>query len=188
MIDNEKDNENENENEERIIRSNVNDNNLSEKIAEFISAIFEDGGQRCIQLRRKDLASNFDCVPSQINYVLRSRFTPERGFLIESQRGEHGYIQITKISCDMPEEKLEHVSTIIGDTLSYSEAKRIVQAFYKRELISMRERVLIELALKYLHSLNEELAITDYEVEMLIADMLERMLKAMVITDKEKIN
>ena len=50
-----------------------------------------------VSLRRKELAEFFGCVPSQINYVLRSRFTPERGFLVESQRGGHGYIRILRV-------------------------------------------------------------------------------------------
>ena len=178
----------ENENDMRNSKVNENQNfneNLSEKIAEFILSSLNSCGAQFIQLRRKDLAEEFNCVPSQINYVLRSRFTPERGFLTDSQRGGHGYIQIERISSNLREDKLEHVSSIIGEAISYTDAKKVIKAFYERELISMRERILIELALKYISSLNpEQLGVSSYEIEMLLADMLERMLKVMVITDK----
>ena len=69
--------------------------NLTRTIEKYIHELFEsEGDESIVSLRRKELAETFGCVPSQINYVLRSRFTPERGFLVESQRGGHGYIRI----------------------------------------------------------------------------------------------
>ena len=67
------------------------ENNLSSGIEKYILELFDDRDENdeenFISLRRKDLAEMFGCVPSQINYVLRSRFSPERGYLIESRRG-----------------------------------------------------------------------------------------------------
>ncbi|MBQ3693586.1 MAG: CtsR family transcriptional regulator, partial [Synergistaceae bacterium] len=62
---------------------------LTQNIEQYILELL--GEDMNIRLRRKDLAERFECVPSQINYVLRSRFSPEQGYLIESRRGEHGY-------------------------------------------------------------------------------------------------
>ena len=59
------------------------ENNLSNIIENYINDLFNENNEDIINLRRKDLAEMFDCVPSQINYVLRSRFSPERGYLIE---------------------------------------------------------------------------------------------------------
>ncbi|MBR0168969.1 MAG: CtsR family transcriptional regulator, partial [Synergistaceae bacterium] len=63
--------------------------NLSHDIERYILNLLNGEEENFVSLRRKDLAEMFECVPSQINYVLRSRFTPEQGYLIESRRGEH---------------------------------------------------------------------------------------------------
>ena len=77
--------------------------NLTRTIEKYIHELFEsEGDESIVSLRRKELAETFGCVPSQINYVLRSRFTPERGFLVESQRGGHGYIRILRVAFGAP--------------------------------------------------------------------------------------
>ncbi len=91
----------------------------------------------------------FSCVPSQINYVLRSRFSPEHGFLIESRRGEHGYIKILRISCDTPDEKSNHIADLVGSEITLREARRLLEALQERNLITGRERLLIEIALRH---------------------------------------
>ncbi len=123
--------------------------NLSHDIEKYILELLEDGEENFISLRRKELAEMFECVPSQINYVLRSRFTPEQGYLIESRRGEHGYIKILRITCESPDEMTEHISALIGDEISLYEAHRLLEALQERELITDRERLLVEIALRY---------------------------------------
>ena len=71
--------------------------NLSNNIEQYILRCLEGVDNNVVSLRRKELADMFECVPSQINYVLRSRFSPEHGYIIESRRGEHGYIKIFRI-------------------------------------------------------------------------------------------
>lgn len=63
---------------------------LSDSIEDFIKALMEDeqDQQQAIELRRNELAEHFQCAPSQINYVLATRFTPDHGYVIESRRGE----------------------------------------------------------------------------------------------------
>ena len=94
--------------------------NLTRAIEKYIHDLLESEEAPSVSLRRKELAASFGCVPSQINYVLRSRFTPERGFLVESQRGGHGYIRILRIAFEEPEEKLNHIEDIVGDSISSS--------------------------------------------------------------------
>ena len=126
-------------------------NNLSHHIERYILDLFNDEQEEnCISLRRKELAKLFDCVPSQINYVLRSRFGPERGYLIESRRGEYGYIKIFRVTCGSPDELSEHVTNLIGGEISLYEAHRLLEALQDRELITGRERLLIEIALRYI--------------------------------------
>ena len=67
---------------------------MSDVIADFIGEMLSDGGG-VAELQRKSLADRFSCVPSQINYVIETRFTPEHGYLVESQRGGGGFIRIS---------------------------------------------------------------------------------------------
>ena len=97
---------------------------LAHDIEEYILNLIENDENNFISLRRKELAEMFSCVPSQINYVLRSRFSPEHGFLIESRRGEHGYIKILRISCDTPDEKSNHIADLVGSEITLREARR----------------------------------------------------------------
>ena len=76
--------------------------NLSRNIEQYILSLLDGELENFVTLRRKDLAEKFECVPSQINYVLRSRFRPEHGYMIDSRRGEHGYIKIFRISYSTP--------------------------------------------------------------------------------------
>lgn len=88
--------------------------NLSNIIAHMISEMMEDQDE--VEIQRNTLAQTVGCVPSQINYVLASRFTPERGYIVESRRGGGGYIKITRIRCDRGT-ALMHTLNAIGDTL-----------------------------------------------------------------------
>ena len=152
--------------------------NLSKDIEEYILGLLNVEEGNFISLRRKDLAERFECVPSQINYVLRSRFTPEQGYLIESRRGEHGYIKIFRITCENTEQKVEHLNEIIGDAMTLSEARRLLEALQEREFITARERLLSEVALRHITSA------VQYEKEEYmyedIADLLRNMLCGIV--------
>ena len=68
---------------------------ISDSIADYILKSMDDDGY--VEIRRNELANTLGCVPSQINYVLTSRFTPEQGYHIESRRGGGGYIRITRV-------------------------------------------------------------------------------------------
>lgn len=144
--------------------------NLSHDIEKYILDLLDGGDENFISLRRKELAEMFECVPSQINYVLRSRFTPEQGFLIESRRGEHGYIKIFRITCESADEKIAHIHDIIGDAMNLSEARRLLEALQERKFITARERLLIEVALRHVTSEGR------YEDEYEIAELLRNML------------
>ena len=108
--------------------------NLSHDIERYIIGLLEEEEENFISLRRKELAEMFECVPSQINYVLRSRFTPEQGYLIESRRGEHGYIKILRITCGNTREKVDHINEIIGDEITFRGARKLLAALPERTL------------------------------------------------------
>ena len=87
---------------------------LSDSIEQFIKDMLEDGMGR---LNRNELAEYFDCAPSQINYVINTRFTPERGYMTESRRGGGGYIRVVRLNVD----KSAAIAALIGDRLSSGE-------------------------------------------------------------------
>ncbi len=89
--------------------------NLSNAIAQMITDMLGESSE--IEIQRNILAQNLGCVPSQINYVLSSRFTPERGFLVESRRGGGGCIRIVRISCDKDTLIMKVISSV-GDEMS----------------------------------------------------------------------
>ena len=88
---------------------------ISDHIAEFIRQTLQEKGG-LIELSRGELANMFGCVPSQINYVLATRFTPEHGYVTESRRGGGGYIRITRVLPDSGN-LLMHTVNSIGDSL-----------------------------------------------------------------------
>ena len=115
---------------------------MSDIIANFINEILNetDEGQAIIQ--RNDLANQFNCVPSQINYVISTRFTPDHGYYVESQRGGGGYIKITKAKITKSD-YLMHLITSLGDKVTQKEIEIFVKNIYENEIISKREAKLI---------------------------------------------
>ena len=157
--------------------------NLSHNIEQYILGRLDDETENYVRLRRKDLAEMFECVPSQINYVLRSRFSPEQGYIIESRRGEHGYIKIVKISCVTPEQRAEHIEEIVGESISMHEVHRLLEYLQSRELITQRERLLMEIALRC--SCLSWHDIRPSRRERMLADMLKRMLRGVMLLQDE---
>lgn len=88
---------------------------LSDHIADYIRQCLQETGG-ALELSRGDLAARFGCVPSQINYVLTTRFSPEHGYVTESRRGGGGYIRITRVHADR-QNLLMHTVNSIGSSL-----------------------------------------------------------------------
>ncbi|MBP8672983.1 MAG: CtsR family transcriptional regulator [Synergistales bacterium] len=155
---------------------------LTESIEEYILKLLEERESDFVLLRRKDIAEYFGCVPSQINYVLRSRFTPELGFLVESQRGGHGYIRVTRVCFSDPEEKINHVEELVGDAVSEQEAKHLLGNLQRRGLLSARERLIVEVVLRFLGELSSTLFdLSPYKRDALNAEVLKRVLRGLIV-------
>ena len=73
---------------------------ISDLIASFLQDSLDTAEDGVLEVQRSDLAQRFNCVPSQINYVMSTRFSPERGYIVESRRGGNGYIRITRVQVD----------------------------------------------------------------------------------------
>ena len=96
--------------------------NISNHIAQLILDMIEqDGGSA--EMKRNDLAQTIGCVPSQINYVIASRFTPEHGYIVESRRGGGGYIRITRANYSSPNAVVMHAVNAIGSEIDEKSAK-----------------------------------------------------------------
>ena len=97
---------------------------LSNDIAGILLAMLEETGRAEIQ--RNELAERMGCVPSQINYVISSRFTPENGYTVESRRGGGGYIKITRINYSAKEQMLMHIINSVGSSIGEQSARAII--------------------------------------------------------------
>ena len=98
----------------------------------LIQMLSDEGGQ--LELRRNELAERLGCVPSQINYVISSRFTPEHGYIVESRRGGGGYIKITRATYDRDSLKM-HLINSIGQALSENSCRAHLKNMYDRNIM-----------------------------------------------------
>lgn len=114
--------------------------NLSNTIAQMISDMLEEKSE--IEFQRNLLAQTLGCVPSQINYVLSSRFTPERGFIVESRRGGGGCIKITRITYDKDDLLLQVLSRV-GERIDEATVKGYVVNLIYNDIISEKDGALI---------------------------------------------
>ena len=119
---------------------------LSDSIEEFIKALMEDETHE-IELRRNELAEHFGCAPSQINYVLATRFTPDHGYVIESRRGGGGYIRIMRMRTTSREALLQSLYQRVGMSISAADASRIVDHLKAEKIVTPEEASLMLAAL-----------------------------------------
>ena len=118
---------------------------LSDEIAGLIKIMLERS-DAIAEIRRNDLAERIGCVPSQINYVLTSRFTPEHGYIVESRRGGGGYIRIKRISSS-PAMAIMHIVNSVGAEIDQSSSYAIIESLYQRSIISKETAILMKTAL-----------------------------------------
>ena len=98
---------------------------ISDLIASFLMEGLEETEDGVLEVQRSDLAQRFNCVPSQINYVMSTRFSPEHGYIVESRRGGNGYIRITRVRVDR-QTLLMHVINSLGVQVDLPSARAIL--------------------------------------------------------------
>ncbi|MFO7814253.1 MAG: CtsR family transcriptional regulator [Halanaerobiales bacterium] len=119
---------------------------LSDKIEKYLrNLIRRYEGE--VEIKRNRLADDFDCAPSQINYVLDTRFTVERGYIIESRRGGGGFVRIIKVKLTSENEAIKNIIKQLERPLQPKEAKGIIKRLYENNLIKQRDRILLEAAI-----------------------------------------
>lgn len=112
---------------------------LARRIEEYIKRRLLETGD-AIELQRSDLADIFQCVPSQINYVLSTRFTPTLGYLVESRRGGGGYLRIIKLSWEQElDSEAKQIYANVGLAIDQWDAEGILKRLYEEEFITRRE-------------------------------------------------
>lgn len=119
---------------------------LSNHIEDYLRALLlEREGQ--IEIKRNVLAEHFNCAPSQINYVLTTRFTPVQGFFVESRRGGGGFIRIVQVEIKSDAEFYDRLTEAVGKSITQSKANQILDTLEEMNYVTENERHLLGLTL-----------------------------------------
>lgn len=117
---------------------------MSDMIEEFIKEMFQEDNDY-IEIQRNDLAEQFNCVPSQINYVIETRFKPSQGYYVESKRGGGGHIAIKKINLTKSN-YIMHMINSVGDGITAQEIDIFISNLLSYAMISQTEAKLLKAA------------------------------------------
>lgn len=149
---------------------------LSDIIEEFIKDMLNDSENSELEIGRNDLASYFKCAPSQISYVLTTRFSTDNGYYVESRRGGGGCIKIRKIEYKDNNSLKYLFDRKIGDSITQNTAYSIIDGLQERELITEREAQLIKISVN-----DRNLVIVPEEKNILRAQILKAMLNIILL-------
>lgn len=117
--------------------------NISDIIESYLKKVLEMSEQEAVEIKRSEVADKFQCVPSQINYVINTRFTIERGYVVESKRGGGGYIRIMKVKPHDDAHLINDLISIIKNRISQTSAEHIIYRLLDEEIITEREAKII---------------------------------------------
>lgn len=143
---------------------------ISDTIENFLKQLINEERENKILIQRNELADKFSCAPSQINYVLSTRFTYEKGYLIESKRGGGGFIVIRKVSYNNKEKRLDLINNSIGNSVTYQGALSILEHLVDLRNITIREYEIMKI------SLNDRSLVSIEDKNRVRADILKGMI------------
>lgn len=150
---------------------------MSDLIEEYFKqALAEEGS---VEIQRNKVADLFNCVPSQINYVINTRFTMQHGYVVESKRGGGGYIRIVEIQLNKNKDQLEEIKEIVGEHLSQKDAEIIIKTLFENELMTQREASIMLAAVDDKNFSGNRLI--DYQLR---ANILLSMIEFLIIKNK----
>src|SRR3954451_10782517 len=113
--------------------------NISDIIEKYLKQVLELNAEDLVEIKRSEIAEKFQCVPSQINYVINTRFTADRGYLVESKRGGGGYIRILRVRPHSKIDLLDHIMDSLRQGASQNAAEDIVYRLISEDVITKRE-------------------------------------------------
>lgn len=143
---------------------------MSDMVAQYILEMLDERDGNA-EIKRNELASYLGCVPSQINYVITSRFTPEHGYIVESRRGGGGYIRITRINT-APTNAIMHIVNSIGNRLDKRSAEIMINNMLSRSIINEETARLLASAMSERSYLDLPQQYRDYLRASLFKNML----------------
>lgn len=120
--------------------------NISDLIEHYLKQILQSSSEGAVEIQRSDLAEKFSCVPSQINYVISTRFTLEKGYHVESKRGGGGYIRIQRVDLPSLEAIQRHIHQTVGDQIDQTAAEGLIYQLEEADFLTEREARLIRAA------------------------------------------
>ncbi|BCV20114.1 CtsR family transcriptional regulator [Moorella sp. Hama-1] len=120
---------------------------LADQIENYIKRLLNNSASGIIEVQRQELAELFTCVPSQITYVISTRFTTERGYLVESRRGGGGYVRIVRVPLKAEDQVKHWVYEVLGDYLSQDAAAELLARLAEEGLLTRREQMLLTAAI-----------------------------------------
>lgn len=121
--------------------------NISDLIEKYLKELLRSTGSGQVEIQRNELAEKFNCVPSQINYVLTTRFTVEHGFVVESRRGGGGFVRIIKLPVDERVDIMSYFIEMVGRDISQQGAEGIIRRMREEGLLNERELAIMLSAL-----------------------------------------
>jgi len=155
---------------------------ISDMIEEFIKLLLKESeGQ--LEIQRNELANYFECAPSQINYVLATRFTVDRGYYIESKRGGGGFIKIIELDMNEDDYMYYLLNERIRNKISQQEAEDIIKRMSEQDIISDREAVIIKAAIT-----DKAIAVPASLKDMVRASILKAIITALLFADESRKN
>jgi len=113
--------------------------NISDVIESYLKKVLELSDTEIVEIKRSEIADKFQCVPSQINYVINTRFTIERGYMVESKRGGGGYIRITKVRTHTKAHLIDQLKVLVGRKISQTNAQDIIFRLLDERVINEKE-------------------------------------------------
>lgn len=113
--------------------------NISDIIEAYLKAVLTQSESEIVVIKRSEVADKFQCVPSQINYVINTRFTTEKGYVVESKRGGGGYIRIAKVKLYDHSQVIDQLLNLIENKLSQQMAENMILRLVEEKIINSRE-------------------------------------------------
>ncbi|WP_337970188.1 CtsR family transcriptional regulator [Virgibacillus salexigens] len=113
--------------------------NISDIIENYLKQILQAKGKNVIEIKRSEIADQFQCVPSQINYVIKTRFTVEKGYIVESKRGGGGYIRIMRVIHQDKSDLIDEIISMVNPTVSQQKTIDVLERLLEEQIVTQRE-------------------------------------------------